>query len=68
MSRSLALSLNGNSSIIYTNFVPPIEYNGQYECTFIDFNVYNSIPNICEKIISFTSVTTLLQFLLDHTN
>jgi len=49
MSRSLALSLNGNSSIINTNFFPPIEWNGRYECALIDFNMYNSIPNIDEK-------------------
>jgi len=49
MSRSLALSLNGNSSIINTNFFPPIELNGRHECALIDFNMYNSIPNIDEK-------------------
>jgi len=68
MSRSLALSLNGNSSIINTNFFPPIELNGRYECALIDFNMYKSIPNIDEKIISSTSVTRLVQFLLGHMN
>jgi len=68
MSRLLALSMNGNSSIINTNFFSPIELNGRYECALIDFNMYNSIPNIDEKITSFTSVTRLLQFQLDHMN
>jgi len=44
--------LNGNSFIINTNFFPPIELNGRYECALIDFNMYNSIPNIDEKIIT----------------
>jgi len=48
MSRSLALSLIGNSSIINTNFFPLIELNGLYECALIEFNIYNSIPNIGE--------------------
>jgi len=68
MSRSLALSLNGNSSIINTISFPFIELNGRYECALIDFSMYNSIPNIDEKIPSSTSVTRLLQFQLDHMN
>jgi len=49
MSRPLAVSLSGNSSIINTNFFPPFELNGRYECAPIDFNMYNSISNIDEK-------------------
>jgi len=62
MSRSLTLSLNGNISIINTNLFAPIKLNGQYEYALKDFNIYNSIPNIDEQTISFTSVTMLLQF------
>jgi len=39
MSRSLALFLNGNSSIINTNFFAPIELNGRYEGALIPFKV-----------------------------
>lgn len=40
------LILTGNSSVITSNYFPPIELEGQYECCLIDFHMYNSIPNV----------------------
>jgi len=50
MSRSLALSLNGNSSIIYTSF-----FHLSILICIIRFQI------LMKKIISFRSVTMLLQ-------
>jgi len=60
MSKSLALSLNGNSSIIDKNFFPPIELNGRYECALFDFNMYNSTPNIDAKDNLFNSSVNVI--------
>lgn len=43
---SITLTLSGNSSDLSSNYFPPIDLNGEYECALIDFHSYNSIPNI----------------------
>lgn len=44
---SLTLTLSGNQSILKTEYFPPIELgNGVYVCGLIDFQTFNSIPNI----------------------
>lgn len=51
MSRTLTLS--GNSSILTSNYFPPIDLNGEYICALADFQTYNSIPNIDEDNNNF---------------
>lgn len=43
---SITLALSGKSSILTANYFPPIELDGDYECSLIDFHSYNSIPNV----------------------
>lgn len=43
---SFTITLTGNNSILCANFFPPIILNQNYECGLIDFETYNSIPNI----------------------
>lgn len=45
---SITLTLSGNSSSLYTSYYPEIQLdeNSNYACALIDFNTYNSIPNI----------------------
>lgn len=44
---SLTLSLSGNSSILTTNYFPPIDLtDGEYVCGLIDLQTFNSIPNV----------------------
>lgn len=45
---SLTLSLSGNASVLESQFFPPIELDSNYEyvCGLVDFQTYNSIPNI----------------------
>lgn len=44
---SLTLTLSGNQSILKVEYFPPIELgNGVYVCGLIDFQTFNSIPNI----------------------
>lgn len=47
---SITLTLSGESSNLNTQYFPPIELDKQvdYECGLIDFQAYNSIPNISE--------------------
>lgn len=49
---SVTFTLSGNSSVLTTNFFPPIELSNQhdYECGLIDFQSYHSIPNIDEHM------------------
>jgi len=77
MSRLLPLSLNGNSSIINTNFFPSIKLNGRNECALIDFNKYNSSPSIDEKnnlfhigdkVITITGSVLLLTITTSYKN
>lgn len=44
---SLTLSLSGNSSILNANYFPPIDLSdGEYVCGLIDFQTFNTIPNV----------------------
>ena len=43
---SLTLTLSGNTSILTTEYFPPIELNADYVGGLVDFQTYNSIPNI----------------------
>lgn len=43
---SLTLSLTGNSSVLSAEYFPPLELSGNYVCGLIDFQTYNSIPNV----------------------
>lgn len=45
MSRTFTVS--GKSPILHSTYLPPIELgNSSYECCLIDFQSYNSIPNV----------------------
>lgn len=46
---SLTLSLTGSSSVLTAEYFPPLELSGDYVCGLIDFQTYNSIPNIDES-------------------
>lgn len=46
---SITLSLTGNSSVLTAEYFPPLELPGDYVCGLIDFQTYNSIPNIDES-------------------
>lgn len=46
---ALTLTLSGNSSILTTEYFPPIDLQGGYVCGLVDFQTYNSIPNVDEK-------------------
>lgn len=46
---SITLTLNGDSSVLTADYFPPLELNGKYVCGLIDFQTYNSIPNIDEE-------------------
>lgn len=45
---SLTLTLSGNSSSLVANYFPPIELdrNSNYVCCLVDFQTYNTIPNV----------------------
>jgi len=45
---TITLTLSGNSSILTTEYFPPIELQDQceYVCGLVDFQTYNSIPNV----------------------
>lgn len=44
------ITLSGNSSILSAEFFPPIELSKDtdYVCGLVDFQTYNSIPNVDE--------------------
>lgn len=48
---SLTLTLNGDSSELSANYFPPIvlDPNAEYVCGLVDFQTFNSIPNINES-------------------
>lgn len=52
---TITLSLTGNTSSLTANYFPPIELseNDEYVCGLIDFQTYNSIPNVYESNNSF---------------
>lgn len=47
---SLTITLSGKTSALSANYFPPIELdpNTKYVCSLVDFQAYNSIPNISE--------------------
>lgn len=47
---SLTLTLTGSKSLLHATYFPPIELeDGNYECGLVDFQCYNSIPNVDER-------------------
>lgn len=74
MSRTLTLS--GKTSILSSIFSPPIELgDDEYECCLVDFQSYNSIPNvdhdnnlfhIGDKIIEIPIGSYELQDIVDY--
>lgn len=46
---SLTLTLSGSSSILTSEYFPPIELPQDYVCGLVDFQTYNSIPNVEEN-------------------
>lgn len=48
---SLTLTLSGKSSSLEANYFPPIELDREsnYLCCLIDFQTYNSIPNVSDS-------------------
>lgn len=43
---SLTLTFSGNESVLTADYFPPIDLLGDYVCGLVDFQSYNSIPNI----------------------
>lgn len=43
---SLTLTLSGNQSTLTAEYFPPIILNTDYVCGLVDFQTYNSIPNV----------------------
>ena len=50
---SVTLTLSGNTSVLTTEYFPPLELNTDYVCGLIDFQTYNSIPNVDSRNNSF---------------
>ena len=46
---SLTLTLTGNTSDLIVEYFPPIDLSTDYICGLIDFQTYNSIPNIDQR-------------------
>ena len=46
---SLTLTLSGNTSNLTAEYFPPLYLNQDYVCGLIDFQTYNSIPNVDER-------------------
>lgn len=47
---ALTITLSGNSSVLTADYFPPIELSKDFDyvCGLVDFQTYNSIPNIDE--------------------
>lgn len=43
---SFTLSVTGLTSTLITNYSPPLQLEGDYECGLLYFSTFNSIPNI----------------------
>lgn len=43
---AFTLSVTGHDSVLTTNYSPPLELNGEYECALLYFSTFNSIPNV----------------------
>lgn len=46
---SFTLSITGNESLLTTNYSPPLQLEGEYECALLYLSTFNSIPNIESK-------------------
>lgn len=48
---SFTLSFSGKGSILHSDYFPPIELkpHHEYVCGLVDFQTYNSIPNVTES-------------------
>lgn len=45
---SITLTITGTSSILTAEYFPPIDLYTNYVCGLVDFQTYNSIPNVDE--------------------
>lgn len=43
---SFTLSISGNTSVLSSNFSPPLQLESAYECALLYMSTFNSIPNI----------------------
>lgn len=61
---ALTITLSGNSSILTADYFPSIELNKNfdYACGLVDFQTYNSIPNIDEINNVFCIGTEIIEF------
>lgn len=61
---ALTITLSGNSSILTAEYFPPIilPNNVDYACGLVDFQTYNSIPNIDETNNLFAIGEEIIQF------
>lgn len=50
---SFTLSITGLTSMLTTNYSPPLQLEGEYECGLLYFSTFNSIPNIDSRNNSF---------------
>lgn len=46
---SLTLTLTGTTSVLTAEYFPPVELSEDFVCGLVDFQTYNSIPNIDVK-------------------
>lgn len=46
---AMTLTLTGRTSLLSTEYFPPLDLNKDYVCGLIDFQTYNSIPNVDER-------------------
>lgn len=47
---SITLTLSGKTSLLHAQYFPPIDLNdGDYVCGLIDFQTFNTIPNVDES-------------------
>lgn len=43
---TLTLTFNSNTSVLNSEYFPPLELSTDYECGLIDLHTYNTIPNV----------------------
>lgn len=46
---SITLTITGTSSVLTAEYFPPIDLQTNYVCGLVDFQTYNSIPNVDES-------------------
>lgn len=61
---ALTITLSGNESVLTADFFPPIELtnNTDYVCGLVDFQTYNSIPNIDKTNNVFAIGEEIIEF------